>query len=125
MIVLEIEQIEIDHCLTCGAVWLDGGELELLLDGANEKDTLLSSLENIVDSQEKKVRCPRCNKKMNKVVIGTDKKVTIDKCPENDGLWFDKGELHEIHMMSDIPKDQRIAVLLNEIFGEKDEPADS
>ena len=125
MIVLEIEQIEIDHCLTCGSVWLDGGELELLLDGAKEKDTLLTSLEGIADSQEKKVRCPRCDKKMDKVEIGTDKKVTIVKCPENDGLWFDKGELHEIHMMSDFPKDKRIAVLLNEIFGEKGEPTES
>ena len=29
MVVLEIEQVELDHCLSCGGVWLDAGELEM------------------------------------------------------------------------------------------------
>ena len=32
MITLELEDVEIDHCLDCGGIWLDAGELELLLD---------------------------------------------------------------------------------------------
>ncbi len=64
MIVLEVEEIEVDHCLSCGGVWLDGGELELLLEGAKEKDALLSSLAIDTAASEKKLKCPICSKKM-------------------------------------------------------------
>ncbi len=36
--------LEIDHCTACGGVWLDAGELELLLDGAANKNALMASL---------------------------------------------------------------------------------
>jgi Zn-finger nucleic acid-binding protein len=38
MIILELDKVEIDHCLLCGGIWLDEGELELLLEGTSEKD---------------------------------------------------------------------------------------
>ncbi len=31
MIVLELDEVEIDHCISCGGIWLDAGELELLI----------------------------------------------------------------------------------------------
>ena len=31
MIALELAEVEIDHCTDCGGIWLDAGELELLL----------------------------------------------------------------------------------------------
>ncbi len=44
MIVLELSEVEIDHCVSCGGTWFDAGELELLLGNAKEKDSFLSSL---------------------------------------------------------------------------------
>ena len=32
MIVLEIEEVEIDYCTDCAGIWLDAGELEVLLE---------------------------------------------------------------------------------------------
>ena len=32
MIVMELNEVEIDHCLSCSGIWLDAGELELLLE---------------------------------------------------------------------------------------------
>ena len=34
MIALELEGIEIDHCLDCGGTWLDGGEIEAISERA-------------------------------------------------------------------------------------------
>lgn len=63
MIVLELDQIEIDYCTSCESIWLDGGELELLLEEATEKEEVLSSFKIDDSSGEKKIRCPICLKK--------------------------------------------------------------
>ena len=49
MITLELEDVEIDHCLDCGGIWLDAGELELLLDEPEKARSLLESFS--VDSK--------------------------------------------------------------------------
>lgn len=36
MITLELAQVEIDHCVECGGIWLDGGELEALIGDKEE-----------------------------------------------------------------------------------------
>ncbi len=41
----------------------------------------------------------------------------IDKCPDNDGLWFDKGELKDVIQLSS--KDNKVVELLNDLFGSK------
>jgi Zn-finger nucleic acid-binding protein len=121
LIVLEVEGIEIDHCLACGGVWLDGGELELLLSNAGNRDALMGSLQGDVGSTEESIRCPICSKKMEKVRCGTETKIHLDKCPRGDGLWFDRGELLGVLRMGDFPAEDRIYELLHEIFGDKAE----
>jgi Zn-finger nucleic acid-binding protein len=118
-IVLEIDQIEIDHCIKCGGVWLDGGELELLLEGAEQREKLLGSFQIDVETKEKKIRCPICSKKMEKVLCGFDNKIRIDKCSDHDGIWFDKGELYEVISLGGFPSGDRVFSLLNDIFGGK------
>jgi Zn-finger nucleic acid-binding protein len=120
MIVLELEQIEIDHCLSCRGIWLDGGELELLLEGADNASRLMSTLVENKTSKEKKIKCPICYKKLIKTTVGTDKPVYLDVCPKKDGLWFDRGELVEVVNMGQFPEGRRIGELLKELFGNQD-----
>ncbi|MBA7648216.1 hypothetical protein ES703_55999 [subsurface metagenome] len=119
MIVLELEEVEIDHCLSCGGIWLDAGELELLLENSEAKDDLLSSFEVDRNTREKGRRCPLCLKRMEKVLCGTDKKIRIDKCRRNEGIWFDLGELEEIIKMGSFDKGGRVLNLLQDMFGKK------
>ena len=119
MIVLELDEVEIDHCLCCGGIWLDAGELELLLGDCEQKDNLLSSLRVDKNTKEDKRRCPICLKKMEKVLCGTDREVRIDKCRKNDGIWFDKGELEDIVSMAAFDKDNKVSDLLKGMFGGK------
>ena len=100
MIVVEYEKIELDHCVNCGGVWFDSGELALFLDTAKlDGSTLAPS--NILASpeattSEKKRNCPICGKKMKKTHIGQEPKVLIDACIKGDGLWFDHGEVERL-----------------------------
>jgi Zn-finger nucleic acid-binding protein len=97
MITLELAEVEIDYCTGCSGIWLDAGELEMLLGDAQKAERLLASFKVDLHSREKPWKCPICLKKMEKVVVGSDQPMLlVDKCRRGDGLWFDKGELQDI-----------------------------
>jgi Zn-finger nucleic acid-binding protein len=116
MLVLELQQIEIDYCQGCSGIWLDAGELELLLDDTQEKQKLLDSFQVDPNNAEKKRRCPQCAKKMNKVFVGDGKKVLVDKCKKDHGIWFDSGELHQVVELGSVDKNNKVVQLLNDMF---------
>jgi hypothetical protein len=117
MIVLELNEVEIDHCTSCNGIWLDAGELELLIEYEQERELLLSSFKKDSENREKPYKCPICNKRMDKVFVGENNDVLIDKCTDNDGLWFDKGELKQVIQLAS--KDNKVVELLNNLFGSK------
>jgi len=115
MIVLELDQVEVDYCTNCGGIWLDAGELELLLEDTKNTQELLNSFEKAKDCRENPRKCPICLKKMQKILVSDDQ--IIDKCTRGDGLWFDKGELQNILAMAKLDKDHKIQKLLADMFG--------
>jgi len=123
MITLELADVEIDHCTDCGGIWLDAGELELLLGNPEHAEQLLDSFKIDTDSAEKRRKCPICLKKMQKIIVGQSKPIlTLDKCTRGDGLWFDKGELQDILSRAQLDKDNKIQKLLADMFGSKQSP---
>jgi Zn-finger nucleic acid-binding protein len=119
MITLELREVEIDYCIDCGGIWLDAGELELLLGEPEKAKQLLDSFKIDSSSTEKPRKCPICRKKMQKVIVGSSKPtLLIDRCRRADGLWFDKGELHDIFERANLDKDNKIQKLLNDMFGQ-------
>ncbi len=88
MIILEYDQIEIDFCPSCAGCWLDQGELELML----EMDDKIFDLSKFQSAPKGKRRCPRCRKKL-RVDMFPDTDVEVDICPNDGGIWLDKGEL--------------------------------
>ena len=120
MIVVELDQVEIDHCIHCKGSWLDAGELELLLSDAANREELVSRAVDGAAVNEAPRRCPMCNKKMNKVtyLLAEDHNIILDSCVNNHGLWFDHGELAEILKHGEFPHGNEIYKLLNDIFGE-------
>ena len=119
MVILELDKVEIDHCLLCGGIWLDEGELELLLEGTLERDKLLASFKINKKADEKKRKCPVCGKKMYKVLCDMEKKVLIDSCSKNHGLWFDRGELDQLLEMGGIENKSKFYSFLKDLFGKK------
>jgi Zn-finger nucleic acid-binding protein len=118
MITLELADVEIDHCVDCGGIWLDAGELELLMDDPVKARHLLDSFHEDPTVVEAPRQCPICRKKMAKIVVGPSQpRLLIDKCRRSDGLWFDKGELQGILECGELDKDSRIQRLLADMFG--------
>ena len=121
MIVLELDRVEVDYCVSCRGIWLDSGELELLLEDSKERDDLFASFKVDRSTKEKGRNCPICLKRMEKVLCGGDQPVRIDKCRRNHGIWLDEGELEQILSMGRFDKDDRLPNLLRDMFGKKTE----
>jgi Zn-finger nucleic acid-binding protein len=118
MITLELADVEIDYCTDCGGIWLDAGELELLLGQPEKAKQLLDSFKIDSTSPEKLRKCPICDRKLQKVIVGSGQpKLLIDKCRIGDGLWLDKGELQDILDRAQLDKDNKIQKLLADMFG--------
>jgi Zn-finger nucleic acid-binding protein len=120
MITLELADVEIDFCTDCGGIWLDAGELEMLLGNPEQAEKLLDSFKIDTKSTEKPRKCPICLKKMQKIIVGSSETpLLLDKCRRGDGLWFDKGELQDILTTAQLDKDSKIQKLLAEMFGQE------
>ena len=130
MIDVEHARIELDYCTSCQGVWFDSEELELLLESMDIKNHDLA-LDNIwhspeAETKEKKRRCPICSRKMTKAAIGKEPEVLIDVCPQEDGLWFDGGEVvHLIKRLAEkVPpepdSEARVITFLGEVFGTRE-----
>lgn len=115
MLILEYAQIELDYCPSCQGIWMDAGELELLL---NFPDKLLD-LSAVEHAMKSKRRCPHCRKKMWVTKFpGSD--VDVDFCSRDGGLWLDKGELLEIAQSQTSDENLRkIKKFLGDLFKEK------
>jgi Zn-finger nucleic acid-binding protein len=101
LLVVEWRRIELDHCPACRGTWFDAGELGLLLAGlGGDGDRGIEELLRLppAESREKRVRCPRCDRRMLKVAVSgaptpAGAPVVVDVCPAGDGFWFDRGEV--------------------------------
>lgn len=117
MITFELEEVEVDYCTGCAGIWLDAGELELLLGSGEQANQLLSSFKIDKHCAEKPRKCPICRKKMQKIIVGDTKPpLLLDKCPRAEGLWFDQGELRDVLSRATLDKANKIQKLLADIF---------
>ena len=122
MIVMELAEVEIDYCPGCEGIWLDAGELEMLLGDKQKSRALIGSFIKVKRTGEEARKCPICDKKMEKIDVGEGEAVLmIDRCVKGDGLWFDKGELKEIIDKAKLDEDSKIKELLADMFGHKTE----
>jgi len=120
MIAMELSEVEIDYCTRCNGIWLDAGELELLLGNGGQSRAMISSFNKDTSSSEKPKQCPICDKKMEKVVVGEGQpKLMIDRCARGDGLWFDRGELNGVIERAKLDEGNKIKQLLGDMFGGK------
>ena len=95
LIVVEYHDIELDYCPACEGLWFDHGEMELVasemgspIDGALHRRP--------ADTNEEKLKCPECQKTMDKRLLGTSDPVVTDVCRLCGGLWLDHGELEQV-----------------------------
>ena len=120
MIVLEMDQVEVDHCSQCGGVWLDAEEMDLLLEDSEGREEIRRRATVDTTTDEKKRRCPICSRKMEKAHItreGRESRVLIDRCEKRHGTWLDGGELDALVKLSNFPEAHKIHQFLKSMFG--------
>lgn len=115
LIVLELDQIELDYCVTCGGIWLDAGELEALLEEQSVVAKIMADIEAGIFDRRSHLKCPICRKKMIEAGIGSDPEIYIDFCRSNHGIWFDKGELQGVIKFFE-KEDSRVVKILQDVF---------
>ena len=115
MVTYELQKVEIDHCLNCDGIWLDAGELEILLEEADEVQAFLAQFRD-ASAEKSSRKCPICLKKMEQVALGSGKKVQIDRCRNHHGIWFDRGELREVIEIFDANQNNKVLELLRGVF---------
>jgi len=115
MIALEMGGVEVDHCLACGAIWLDSGELEMLCERPGVHDVFLDAFAKTPERLGPVRKCPICSTKMDEWVAPGGSPL-IERCPKDGGWWFDSGELTTT--LKVIPGGARseVTALLTEIF---------
>ncbi len=116
MLILELEKVEIDHCPACAGIWLDRGELDLLLGNSAISHKMLTNVSNLQPVHEKKIPCPRCGAKMEKRRAGDKNQSVLDQCPQHHGIWFDRGELAAVLDQAQTEESQKVAALLRNMF---------
>lgn len=124
LILMEFDGVEVDYCSRCEGLWLDHGEIEQLLErtGGVKGDPLQEFVE--ADARTETGRsaylCPRCDRGLKEVAgQGADgKELRLDRCPRNDGVWFDKNEL--LMLLKSLPASMLASgaiALLSEVLG--------
>jgi Zn-finger nucleic acid-binding protein len=122
MITMELCDVEIDYCTGCKGIWLDEGEMELLLGEGEQARDLISSFAALSQTKEIQRKCPICDKKMEKITAGQGPNpVLLDRCTKGDGLWFDGGELNTIIQQAKLDEGNKIKQVLADMFGQKTE----
>ena len=124
LISLEYEKVEVDYCTACKGIWLDSGELELLIGDADATARFLTiGSPAQVPHGEKHRKCPECRARMTKESTTTDPPVIFDHCPQGDGLWFDAGELATIlHHAEETLGNIQVSTFLKDVFGQSANP---
>lgn len=91
----------IERCEQCLGIFLDNGEIDMII---NDHDALVHSIDHLrlgalreIPRNEaiKYVKCPVCQKIMNRTNFGTSSGIIIDQCREH-GIYLDAGELQRI-----------------------------
>lgn len=94
MLAMELNGIEIDHCIECFGTWLDRGEIEAIADRAgSDRTTLARAIMTARRGNRTADPCPRCRRKLVHIHFDGPPLLTLDRCPIGHGLWFDRGEL--------------------------------
>lgn len=112
MVVLEFQGVETDYCPTCSGVWLDRGELGLILQQSLDFEPAHARVE-----RPGARRCPHCTRRM-RVTRMPGSALEVDRCPRDHGIWFDAGELRAvIEARAEQDRVRALARYCEEVFG--------
>jgi Zn-finger nucleic acid-binding protein len=105
---ITVDGVQIDRCDKCGGVWLDAGEAEALAkqDPSPQDEMKKVKLKLLqqwktaaIDPKEVDRTCPRCEANMLRVNYKDIPGLHVEKCPQDCGMYLDRGELEKIRLV--------------------------
>jgi Zn-finger nucleic acid-binding protein len=117
LVILEVEEVELDVCISGHGSWFDAQELGLLFAAAELPVDLEAELLQVPGVRGKR-RCPRCSRAMHEIALAGGGPV-LDRCPRGHGLWLDPGELQALagtQLGSEHPALRRVQDYLRKFF---------
>jgi Zn-finger nucleic acid-binding protein len=116
LVAFELGGVEIDRCIACGGTWLDEGEIELIAKLAGvEHGDLREALEAHRGKPGKR-RCPRCRGKLLAAPVGKEQPLEIELCPNEHGLWLDRGEMESVIKCFHAGEEGAVAQFFSELY---------
>lgn len=94
LLVMELDGVEVDHCLLCKGTWLDSGEIEMIAERSGvDAGGLTKAIQSGRAGERTDRRCPRCRRRLRVISLGPPASIELDTCVRGHGLWFDQGEM--------------------------------
>ena len=90
--VLTKQGVEVDHCDSCGGVWLERGEIFLF---SKKPKPIAAKLKDALEHQRPCAKLsPVSGEAMTEITYPGGP--TLEYCPRSGGLWFDASQLHAL-----------------------------
>jgi uncharacterized protein len=93
---IELGDVLVDRCDTCGGIWFDNGEIEQVTGGgerAREIEVSIPPVENAVEE----MACPRCPEvALRRHEPEGQAGCVVHRCVSCAGTWLDRGRLRSI-----------------------------
>ena len=98
---------QVDVCPQCEGMFLDKGELETIQEAkehdhsaalAEAPDPVREMLKNARSHKSGPAACPKCGAEMTARSYGFGSQIEIDVCPDDCGIWLDKGEIEALEV---------------------------
>jgi len=95
----------LDHCECCGGIWIEPGDLSLLMDlplgwlKQWERSLARPAAEGLT-THEESVICPVCQVILDQRTYASDSRLYVDRCMCCQGTWIDRGELSLMRQVS-------------------------
>ncbi len=94
LVSVQIENVTLDQCPTCGGYWLQRGELETLGERHDAHlDPITVGRVGTIDSKRK---CPLDGTQLVQHEFVEHTGIKIDQCPTCQGIWLEKFELSNL-----------------------------
>ncbi len=99
--------IDVDACPSCGGIWLDKDELEVIQESKEHDYTAelgrmpelgIQAYALARQKLQQTISCPNCAAEMEGCEYARCSQVMIDVCPKCHGIWLDKGELEALEV---------------------------
>ncbi len=104
------EDVTIDRCADCGAVWVSDEELKAVVTARKVDFTPDQERQALSQTDEGPVgesrECPVCSKPLERFKYAMSSEVIMDRCPDDHGVWLDPGELEAAQVLMEEYEDE-------------------